>query len=172
MASLIENLISVLEQENSEYETLLELSRQKTPVIVKGDIERLQEITEEEQVIIDRIAQLEKDRDEHIHDIANVINRDVEQLKLDYLIQMLEKSPRERQMLADVRGKLKGTLSQMRNINAQNRELLEGALEMVRFDMNLFQSMQRAPETANYNKGAHSAGSVIGVNRTSFDAKQ
>ena len=59
MASLIENLISVLEQENSEYEVLLELSRKKTPVIVKGDIERLQEITDEEQNIIDRIHALE-----------------------------------------------------------------------------------------------------------------
>ena len=38
MASLIENLISVLEQESVEYETLLGLSMKKTPIIVKGDL--------------------------------------------------------------------------------------------------------------------------------------
>ena len=36
MASLIDELIDVLEQENKEYETLKLLSKEKTPVIVKG----------------------------------------------------------------------------------------------------------------------------------------
>ncbi len=172
MASLIENLISVLEQENSEYETLLELSRKKTPVIIKGEITELQKITDEEQNIIDRIHQLELKREEGIRDIANVINKDVEQLKLENLIQMLGKSPREQAMLAEVHDRLRVTLSQMQKVNEQNRELLTSALEMVDFDLNLLQSMRQAPETANYNKGAYNAGSVIGTDRRSFDAKQ
>lgn len=172
MASLIENLISVLERENSEYTTLLELSRKKTPIIVKGDIVKLQEITDEEQNVIDRIHQLDVKREEHICDIANVINKDVEQLKLDNLIQMLGKSPKEQKMLADVYDKLQLTLSQMKNVNEQNKALISTALEMVEFDLNLFQSMRSAPETANYNRGAYSAGSVIGTNRKGFDAKQ
>ncbi|MBO5095136.1 MAG: flagellar protein FlgN [Lachnospiraceae bacterium] len=168
----MENLISVLEQENSEYEILLELSRKKTPVIIKGDIERLQEITDEEQNVIDRISHLEKKREEHIHDIADVINKDVELLKLENLVRMLEKSPKEQKRLSEVHDKLRVTLSQMRNVNAQNKELLEEALGMVEFDLNLLQAMKRAPETANYNKGAYSAGSVIGSNSGSFDARQ
>lgn len=172
MASLIENLISVLEQENSEYEILLELSRKKTPVIVKGDIPRLQEITDEEQKVIDRIHHLEVKREEHIRDIANVINRDVEELKLENLIQLLGRSPEDQKRLSEIHEKLRVTLSQMQNVNAQNRELLTGALEMVEFDLNLLQSLRRAPETANYNKGAYSAGSVIGTYAGGFDAKQ
>lgn len=172
MASLIENLISVLEQENSEYETLLGLSRQKTPIIVKGDIERLQNITDEEQNVVDRIHQLDLKREEHICDIANVINKDVEQLKLENLIQMLEKSPKEQKQLSDIYSKLRLTISQMKDVNEQNRELLATALEMVEFDLNIFQSMRSAPQTANYNRGAYSAGTVIGVGRKGFDAKQ
>ena len=143
MASLIENLISVLEQENSEYEILLELSRKKTPVIVRGDIPRLQEITDEEQNVIDRIHHLEVKREEHIRDIANVINRDVGELKLENLIQLLGKSPEDQKKLSEIHEKLRVTLSQMQNINAQNRELLTGALEMVEFDLNLLQSLRR-----------------------------
>ena len=45
------------------------------------------------------------------------------------------------------------------------------SLEMVEFDMNLLQAMKAAPETANYNKGAYTAGEVIGTDRGSFDAK-
>lgn len=172
MASLIENLISVLEQENSEYEALLELSRKKTPVIIRGDITELQKITDEEQNIIGRIHQLDGKREESIRDIANVINKDVEQLKLENLIQMLGKSPKEQKLLSLIHDKLRITLSQMKNVNEQNRELLTSALEMVEFDLNLLQSARRAPETANYNKGAYNAGSVIGTNIGSFDAKQ
>ena len=172
MASLIDNLISVLEQENAEYEILLELSRKKTPVIVQGDIVRLQEITDEEQNIIDRIHRLEPQREEHIHDIANVINKDVGQLKLENLIQMFANNPREQKALSEIHDKLHDTLALMQNVNAQNRELLNGALEMVEFDLNLLQSFKRAPETANYNRGAYSAGSIMGVDRGNFDAKQ
>lgn len=172
MASLIENLISVLEQENSEYEMLLELSRKKTPVIVQGDIVRLQEITDEEQNVIDRIAHLDAKRMEHTKDIANVINKDVEELKLDNLIQMLGRSPAEQKRLAEVHERLKSTLGQMRDANSQNRELLTSALEMVDFDLNLLQAMRKAPETANYTKGAYNDGSVIGTNAGSFDARQ
>ena len=172
MASLIENLISVLEQENSEYEMLLELSRKKTPVIVQGDIVRLQEITDEEQNVIDRIAHLDAKRMEHTKDIANVINKDVEELKLDNLIQMLGRSPADQKRLAEVHERLKSTLGQMRDVNSQNRELLTSALEMVDFDLNLLQAMRKAPETANYTKGAYNDGSVIGANAGSFDARQ
>lgn len=172
MASLIGNLVSVLEQENSEYEILLELSRKKTAVIVRGDIVQLQQITDEEQNVIDRINHLETKREKNIRDIADVINTDVEQLKLEDLIRILEKSPKDQQALSDARSKLRSTLSQMQNVNAQNRELLTEALEMVEFDLNLYRSTRMAPETANYNKGAYNAGSMIGESAGSFDAKQ
>ena len=40
MASLMENLIEVLEQECIEYEGLLDLSQKKTPIIVSGNLEQ------------------------------------------------------------------------------------------------------------------------------------
>ena len=57
MASLMENLIQVLEQESEEYEGLLSLSQKKTPIIVSSDLEKLQKITDDEQVIVSRINQ-------------------------------------------------------------------------------------------------------------------
>lgn len=171
MASLIENLISVLEQESTEYEVLLGLSMKKTPVIVKGDLQALQQITDEEQAVVNKISHLEHKRTEAMKDIANVTNRDVNDLKLTNLIQMLESRPAESQKLAAVHDKLKEVVRNMKRINEQNGELIQHSLEMVAFDMNLLQAMKTAPETANYNKGAYSTGNVIGVDRGSFDAK-
>ena len=45
MASLMENLSQVLEQESEEYEGLLSLSQKKTPIIVSSDLEKLQKMS-------------------------------------------------------------------------------------------------------------------------------
>ena len=93
MASLLENLIDVLDSENAQYEKLVTLAEGKTSAIVAGDIENLGKIMEEEQEIVGRIQRMEKERDKFLADIANVVNRDVETLKLIDLIQMLESMP-------------------------------------------------------------------------------
>lgn len=171
MASLIENLITILEQEGSEYEELLGLSMQKTPVIVAGDLEKLQQITDEEQIVAGRINHLDNQRNEVIKDIANVMNKDVETLKLVNLVQMLESRPQESKRLAAAHDKLKDVVGNMKRVNEHNRELITNALEMVEFDMNMIQAMKSAPETANYNRGAYNAGSLMGTGNSGFDAK-
>ena len=166
MASLIENLISVLEGEAAEYDKLLELSTRKTPVIVAGNLEELAKITDEEQIVVGRIGRLDAKRQEVFADIANVINKDVKTLKLS------EQRPEEQQKLAKVHDKLKTAVHEVQKVNGQNRTLIQNALEMVEFDMNMLQSMKTAPETANYNKGAYNTGAHMGVGAKGFDAKQ
>ena len=173
MASLIENLVSVLNIENDRYQSLIALSREKTNVIVKSDIAGLQKITEQEQFILDDINALEKKRTEHMADISNVINKDVNTLKLDVLIKLLAKSPKDQAALSDVYDKLKVTMADMRALNEKNQSLLNTALELVQFDLQLIQNARKAPETANYNRGAYNTGSPLpGGSFGSFDVKQ
>lgn len=172
MASLMENLINVLEEEGDAYKELLELSMKKTPIIVSGDLEGLQRITDEEQVVVARINRLDAKREEITRDIANVLNKDVTKLKLVDIIQMLAQRPVEQKQLASAHDKLKEVVGQMTRINKQNRDLIQSSLEMVEFDLNLIQSMKSAPQTANYNKGAYSQGTFMGRGSGGFDAKQ
>ena len=172
MASLMENLMDTLEEEQIFYEQLLQLSMNKTPILIKGDTVALQKITDEEQDVIDKINHLDKKRQEVMKDIANVINRDVDTLRIIHLIQMLEKRPVEQKRLSSINDRLKETVDEMRRCNEHNKVLIESSLEMVAFDLNLIQSMKSAPETANYNKGALNAGSIMGPGTGSFDAKQ
>ena len=72
MASIIENLVSVLEQENSEYEQLLGYSLKKTPIIVAGKPQELEQITEDEQIVVNRIQKLEKERQKTMEEIARI----------------------------------------------------------------------------------------------------
>lgn len=172
MASLMENLIQVLDEESQEYEELLGLSMKKTPVLVSGDLDKLAKITDEEQNVVSKINRLETKRQEIFTDIANVINKDVKTLMLGDLVEMLSSRPAEQQKLAKVHDRLKAAVYEVKRVNEQNRELIQNALEMVEFDMNMLQAMKTAPETANYNKGAYNTGSYMGAEMSGFDARQ
>ena len=168
----MEVLIDVLEQENQEYEKLLSLSMKKTSVIVSENLEELTKITDEEQFIVSRINNLDHQRNEAVNDIANVLNKDVDKLKIVDLIRMLAARPEEQEKLAVVFDKLRVNVRGVKRVNEQNRELIKDALELVQFNMNVPQSMNKAPESANYNRGAYNTGDMIGMSHMTFDAKQ
>lgn len=171
MASLIEELIDTLGKENTEYEKLLELSRKKGEIVVRRDISALEKITDDEQNVMTRIGNLDAKREELTKDIANVINKDVEKLTLSVLTELLSKQPKEQKALSIVHDKLKTTVSNVRNINENNRQLIDQSLEMVEFDLNMLRAMRQAPETNNYGRGAMSVGGTLGSVK-GFDAKQ
>ncbi len=172
MASLMETLISVLDEESAEYDKLLQLSIAKTPVIVSENLSELARITDEEQVQLSRIQNIAKRRDEAIRDIANVLNKDVENMSLKRLIKIMAGRPSEQKALAASYDRLMAAAKQVDMVNARNSELIQSALDMVHFNMNMLQSAKSAPESANYNKGAYSTGAALGVDKQSFDAKQ
>ncbi len=170
MASLMDELLEVLEKEEAEYRLLVETSTRKKEVIIKADIQTLEEITGEEQEIAGRIKNMENKRISVMEDMANVLNRKPEELTVDVMIDILQKQPEEQERLATIRARLKDTLGRMKDINEQNQALINQALEMVEFDLSLVKSIRQAPETANYNRQAYNTGDILGSG--GFDAKQ
>lgn len=172
MASLMENLILILEEEEKEYQILVGLSRRKSTSIIKSNLEELNAITAEEQTVADRVSGLEKRRMIALSDIAEVINRDVNHLNLKVLTEMLGSRPDEQKKVAAVHDKLQQTLREMVNINEHNKMLLKNALEIVEFDLNLARAMNAAPQVANYNGNACNTESYIHQQIGGFDTKQ
>ena len=162
----------MLDSENAQYEKLVTLAEGKTSAIVAGDIENLGKIMEEEQEIVGRIQRMEKERDKFLADIANVVNRDVETLKLIDLIQMLESMPDQQRKLEDVQGNLRKTIDQLRELNGKNQLLISERLDMVNFNLDMIRAMKSAPQTANYSKDAYTNGQSLGILHGGFDAKQ
>jgi flagellar biosynthesis/type III secretory pathway chaperone len=172
MASLIDELIDTLNREDEEYNRLIALSREKTPIIVKGDLEGLAAVTDKEQAVVSVIQKLEKDRMSSMKDIAEVTNRSEEELKLTDLIELMKGRPEEQKKLREVHDRLQQTMKTMTSVNEQNKTLLQNSLDMVQFEMQLLQSMRQAPETADYGKDAYSTGTIMGSGTKRFDAKQ
>lgn len=74
--------------------------------------------------------------------------------------------------MEDCQSRLKSAVYRMKQINEHNLDLIEKALEMAQFELNVYYAMKSAPETANYNRDAYNDGSVMGSARRRFDAKQ
>lgn len=171
MASLIDILIDTLEKENTEYESLLELGIEKTGIIIRNDVDELSRMVEKEQLVMERIMALEKKRTEASNDIADVLNKDVKTLTLTRLIELLGSQPKERDALASIHDKLSLTMKRMVEVNERNKALLDESMEMLRFEMNLVQSMRRGPEPNNYGRDAYISNNYA-LPDTKFDKKQ
>lgn len=171
MASLIDELVEVLDKENTEYMALIDLSTEKTSAIVKNDIVELQRIMSDEQLIVDRVNALEKNREETVNDICKVIHVEPGILTVKVLVDLLKKQPDEQAKLLTVHTKLKKTLDKMVRINENNKALMKQSMEILDFEMNLLKGLKMAPETNNYTRGAYSAGGTD-YGAGAFDAKQ
>lgn len=171
MASLIENLITTLEEESGLYEALTKESMAKTPVIVANELKRLQEANAREQAIVDRITAVSHKRDQALSEIATVLGKDAKTITVSEVITLMEKQPEFQHPLIIIRDKMLKQVQELKQVSEHNRDLLQQSLEMTEYSINLIQSMNQAPETANYNRGVYS-GATLGGNHSSFDAKQ
>ena len=170
MASLMDTLVEVLEEENNQYEKLVELSKEKKQAIIKADIAVLENITGQEQDISSILRNLDIRRDEVLKDMADVLGKDASEMTVTKLIGYLGQQKKEQERLSRIRAKLLSAGNEMHEWNVRNQALLKQALEMVEFDLTLFKSMRQAPETANYDKNAYNTGDLLG--NSGFDAKQ
>ena len=79
MASLMEELLGVLEKEETEYLTLIDLADVKSQAIIKADIAKLGEVTEKEQEAASTLLNLSNKRTQVLNDMATVPGADDDQ---------------------------------------------------------------------------------------------
>lgn len=170
MASLMEELLDVLGEEEKQYQALIELGDVKRQAVIKSNIQELEEITNQEQDAASALLNLSNKRGQVLKDMATVLGKDPSEMTINKMIGYLESQPEEQKRLMERRDRLLKVGTQMQVLNQQNENLLKQALEMVEFDLTLLKSMRQAPETANYNRNATNTGDLLGS--SAFDAKQ
>lgn len=171
MASLMEELISVLSKERDIYRSLIPVSERKTSVLIKSDLQDLQRVTEEEQGLLDEVYALDKKREKIITNIGAVLNKNPEDLDLTTLARLMARQPEEKKRLSELHDSLREVMSRLVSVNQKNKELIENSLEMIEFNMNFIQSTRMSPGSNNYNRNA-SSNCGVDMGPGSFDAKQ
>lgn len=134
-------------------------------------MDELSRMVEKEQLVMERIIALEKKRTEASNDIADVLNKDVKTLTLTRLIELLSSQKKERDALVSIHDRLSLTMKRMVDVNERNKALLDESMDMLRFEMNLVQSIRRGPETNNYGRDAYISNNYS-LPDNKFDKKQ
>jgi hypothetical protein len=171
VASLIQELINVLEGEADIYEQLIPIANEKTRIIIKNDLAALKDITAREQLMVDRINALEHKREQVILNIKTVLNIRPETLNLETLIKMLGKQPKEQKALSLLRDSLKENIDRLVEINDRNKILIEQSLEMIEFNMNVINGVRITMENSTYTKEASECQAQL-PGAGMFDARQ
>ena len=170
MASLMDDLALVLESEVEQYKKLVALSEAMRDALVISDVSAVEQITADQESVANDLQALEGQRVRIMNDMALVLNRKPEELKVSALEESIGHQPQLQERLRNVRMELTKTMEELKRRNQSNQALLRQSMELLEFDLNLFRSMRQAPETANYNKSAVNTGDLLGSR--GFDAKQ
>ena len=170
MASLVDELVGILVEEEKLYSALLKCAEKKTQIVIDADIPALEKLTSEEQVKGDELLVLGNKQIQLLNDIKTVLGKKEEKLTVTNLISYLGSQPQVQEKLTTARNNLIDVATKVQMKNQENEILLRQAIELTEFDITLFKSMRQAPETANYDKNAYNTGTLLGG--SGFDAKQ
>lgn len=168
MASLVEELVNVLDAEKKIYTTLVGYEERKKDVLIAADVTALEEITTKEQLAGDELIAYSNQQIQILKDIAMVLGRSDGKMTVTRLISLLDMQPDVQKQLTESRDSLLEAANRMKSLSEQNAVLIRQAIELNEFDMTLFKSLRQAPETANYDKSAYNTGSLLGG--SGFDA--
>lgn len=170
MASLVEDLLNILETETAVYNQLYDLAESERQYVIDRKLQELETTVAKEQELGSELKNLESLRLRTLRSMAIVLGKDGQDLTVSQIIDLLVNQPEEQKKLRDAKATLVQSASRMQMMNQQNQVLLNQAMEMVDFDLTLFRSLHQAPETANYNRSAYSTGDILPSG--GFDAKQ
>ena len=73
-------------------------------------------------------------------------------VKVMDVVTFLEGQPEFHDPLLAINEKLAKLARKVREVNGHNQNLIQDALEMIEYNINLMQNLNRAPETAEYSK--------------------
>ena len=171
MASLMEELMVTLDEEEKIYRQLIPIEQDKTRAIIANDLKTLQDITVAEHELVDRTSALEGKRERIVVDIATVLGKNPKTINLNEIVGILKNQPEDQKKLQKVPDRLRKTVLQLQDINDQNKELLKESIDMVEFNMNVIRSTRMSSGSSNYSSDASEVAGMA-PQHGMFDAKQ
>jgi flagellar biosynthesis/type III secretory pathway chaperone len=140
-------LIELLEKHVKLHKGLLDLANKKTEVLKKGDMEALSEMMKEEQKYIAAIKQIEKERILAVEKIISALGHMQTEPTLTTCIELVEEP--ERSALERLRDNLVAVVTELKNINELNQQLLQQSLQFVNMTLDMIMPQ---PKEVNYRK--------------------
>ncbi|WP_202711338.1 flagellar protein FlgN [Sporosalibacterium faouarense] len=134
MKKSVKQLREVLKQEIDVYREMLEISIEKTNIIIEGQIKKLEEITEQEQKLIIKIGKLEDIRENIVFNIQKGlgISEDIDMSKI-----MPHLDEEDKDFIEEQKEELLKILNQLKDRNTLNGTLINDSLEYINLNIDL-----------------------------------
>ena len=152
MAGMVDQLVEILAEQTERYKELLGLSLEKRDIIIKNDVDELQKINNLENLVVNQNQKLEKKRIELVKDMAMALNQKEEDLNLNLLIDLMEGRD-EQKSLKEARENIKSVVLELKEVNEQNGQLVQNALDYIEYSTNVIRSSM-GQQPATYASGS------------------
>ena len=129
-------IIDTLEEQTKLYEQLLNSAKEKTPVLVRNDVDSLNTILQQERKLLVRADELEKTRLAHTYRYFHEIGYKSRLHNLTELIRSVYQ-PQDKQALIGKQQELSGMLKELQQINELNQQLIAQSLAFINYSIDL-----------------------------------
>lgn len=153
MASLYDELVSNLNEQIGYYNELFSISREKTQVIIKNDIENLGKINTVENMLVVRLEKLDKKTTETMKSIVMVTGKELERITVKNVAKLL--SSTEGAELEELANKIYNVMIDIKEVNSKNKILVDTSLEYAEFSMNIYRNMLDPNISVTYDKNGN-----------------
>lgn len=153
MKPAVDQLKSILDQELSIYQKLLSFAREKKKMLLEKFSTDLQTVVTQEELLVQRLIDLEQERREVVAQIAGVADA-----TLDNAVEAISEADGKSDLWL-VGTQLRDVVSSIKVVNDENQKLLEQALELTQYSIKL---ITRVPGDVTYGPAGKQAGKRAG----------
>ncbi|MBS4535788.1 flagellar protein FlgN [Clostridium sp. D2Q-14] len=149
MKDLVDILKKVLKEEILVYRDLLNLMNEKTEILIEGNIEKLDKLTNKENNIVNKLGKFDNLRNKVIFNIQHKagMNEDIDILRL---LKILDDE--DKKEVFDLREEFLEVLSKIKDKNQLNSSLIKDSLDYVNLNISMFTEEEDEITYGNKNK--------------------
>lgn len=149
-----------------EHEQLLTLAKRKKEVLIKGDIDALNEIVKGEAQIVQNIERLESDRMGAGRLLAIRLGIPLDELTASKI--SAASSPEDAKRMDELTDQLRNVITELKRLNDLNKLLIEQSLQFVRTSIEL---LTESPHVPTYGGSGETNNPYVNGRTSYFDSK-
>lgn len=135
MTEQIEGLLRILDRQLVKYTELLKVAKGLQKALIKNDITAFEEYLKREHLLLSEVGRLEEERLSALQELASRFSVSMEELSVSKLVSIV---PGEfRLVLTEFQNAMTQVLTDLKEVNACNADLLQQAVEYISFSFNV-----------------------------------
>ncbi len=144
-----DNLTGIMDEEIYNFKQLLKYEKVKNKVIIMQEIDKLKELSKDEEELLDKVAKLEDKREYIVNTLYKKYNITSNKV-LSSIIKVIPEEKKDyKNILAEKKSELVRNIKDLKKINEINNKLLSDSIKFFNFAVNSIQDID--PAVYNHN---------------------